>query len=222
MSTVPLGEEQLGRRVALVLDLDGQPLTVLAVLEELLADLAAWEESDATDPPQNRAPLRLPAPLAGGVALAAVWRLRAGLTPSQFLGPNRARLRGPKGDECLRLSAVVLAAMDIALLSATAQALGHPGLDADVAALLNAHASQEDQPCGREHRAEFIARLAAIAGLLDLAPTEQSRLLTARLTAGRPRRDRALTEADQAAYAHTVDRMIRMWSLGCDLPWHLY
>jgi hypothetical protein len=222
MTSIPQTQRQPGWRVVLVPDLGAQLLGPLAVLEELMADLAVWEDEDATDPFRARQALWLPAPLAGRVALAAVWRLRAGLTPSQFLGPNRARLRGPKGDECLRLSAVVLAAMDIALLSATAQALGHPGLDADVAALLNAHASQEDQPCGREHRAGFIARLAAIAGLLDLAPTEQSRLLTARLTARRARRDRALTEAEQAAYAHTVDRMIRMWSLGCDLPWHLY
>jgi hypothetical protein len=222
MTSISQTQRQPGWRVVLVPDLGAQLLAPLAVLEELMADLAVWEDEDATDPFRARQALWLPAPLAGRVALAAVWRLRAGLTPSQFLGPNRARLRGPKGDECLRLSAVVLAAMDIALLSATAQALGHPGLDADVAALLNAHASQEDQPCGREHRAGFIARLAAIAGLLDLAPTEQSRLLTARLTARRARRDRALTEAEQAAYAHTVDRMIRMWSLGCDLPWHLY
>jgi hypothetical protein len=45
MSTAPTGEEQLGRRVVLVVDLDGEPLVVLAVLEELLADLAAWEEA---------------------------------------------------------------------------------------------------------------------------------------------------------------------------------
>src|SRR3954451_15055810 len=95
MSTVPLGEEQLDRRVVLVLDLDGQPLAVLAVLEELLADLAAWEESDATDPPQNRAPLRLPAPLADRVALAAVRRLTAALGPTQCLGWQRGRLLAP-------------------------------------------------------------------------------------------------------------------------------
>src|SRR3954468_18510493 len=87
MSTVPLGEEQLDRRVVLVVDLSGQPLPVLSALEELLADLAAWEESDATDPPQARAPLRLPAPLAGGVALAAGRRAAGGRGPAP--GPGR-------------------------------------------------------------------------------------------------------------------------------------
>jgi hypothetical protein len=107
-------------------------------------------------------------------------------------------------------------------LSATAQILGHPALTTDVADLLDAYVQQADHPRGREDRAEFIARLAAIAGLLDLAPTEQSRLFIARLTDRGPKRDRALTAAEEAAYAHTVDRMIRMWSLGCALPWHLY
>jgi hypothetical protein len=97
MTTAPTGEEQLGRRVVLVVDLDGEPLAVLSVLEELLADLAAWEESDAADPPQHRTPLRLPAPLAGGVALTAVRRLATALEPTQCLGCARGRLLAPDG-----------------------------------------------------------------------------------------------------------------------------
>lgn len=127
------------------------------------------------------------------MALAAVWRLRAGLTPSQLLGCERSRLRGPEGNQCPPLSVVVLAAGDIAVLSATAGALGHPGLDTDIAGLLDAYVCQQDHPRGREDQAGFIARLAAIAGLLDLAPTEQSRLLIARLTAHRPQLDLSST-----------------------------
>jgi hypothetical protein len=56
--------------------------------------------------------------------------------------------------------------------------------------------------------------------LLDLAPTEQTLLLIARLTGRRPRWNRALTTAEEAAYAYTLDRIRRMWSLGCSLPWH--
>jgi hypothetical protein len=156
------------------------------------------------------------------MALGAVWRLRAVLTPSQFLGVECGRLLRSAGGEHPLLSVVVLAAGDIAVLSATARALGHPALDADVAGLLDAYAHQDGHSRGREDRAGFITRLAAIAGLLDLAPTEQSRLLITRLTDRRPKRDRALTKAEEAAYAHTVDRMIRIWSLGCALPWHLY
>jgi hypothetical protein len=147
--------------------------------------------------------------------------LRAALTPSQVLGVKCGRLLRSAGGEHAPLSVVVLAARDIAVLSATARALGHPGLDADVAGLLDAYAHQDGHSRGRKDRAGFIARLAAIAGLLDLAPTEQSRLLVTRLAAGRSW-DLALTEAEEDAYAHTVARVTRMWSLGCDLPWRLY
>src|SRR3982751_3615433 len=130
MSTVPLGEEEMARRGGLVLDLDGQPLTVLAVLEELLRDLAAWEESDAADPPQTRAPLRLPAPLAGGAARAAVRRLADALQPTQCLGSERGRLLGPDGSYAhTPLSVLILRSIDIDILAATARVLGRPGLE---------------------------------------------------------------------------------------------
>src|SRR4051794_41835662 len=92
MSPSPTGEaaDPPAQRVVLVVDLDGEPLTILSTLAELLADLAAWEEEDAADPPEQRAPLRLPAPLSGRVARAAVRRLQAALgsTPA-----NRPALR---------------------------------------------------------------------------------------------------------------------------------
>src|SRR3954470_11821594 len=158
--------------------------------DQLLTDLAAWEDEDAGDPFPARQALWLPAPLAGRVALGAVWRLRAALTPSQFLGVKCGWLLRSAGGEHAPLSVVVLTARDIAVLSATARALGHPGLDADVAGLLDAYAHQDGHSRGRKDRAGFIARLAAIAGLLDLAPTEQTLLLIARLTGRRPRRNR--------------------------------
>jgi hypothetical protein len=125
-----------GRRMVLVPHLGDQLLAPLAVLEELLVDLAGWEDEDAADAFPAGPALWLPAPLAGRVALGAVWRLRAALTPSQVRGLKRGRLRGPGGKECPPLSVGVLAEGDIAILSATARALGHPGLDADVAVLL--------------------------------------------------------------------------------------
>src|SRR3954447_8003799 len=154
MSTVPTGEERLGRRVVLVLDLDGQPLTVLAVLAELLADLAAWEEADATDPPQIRAPLRLPAPLADRVALAAVRRLTAALEPTQCLGWQRGRLLAPDGSHAHpALSVLTLPSADLALLSATAAALGRPGLAPDLVDVLTGYADRlTEQLAGRHAR----------------------------------------------------------------------
>jgi hypothetical protein len=203
MSTAPTGEEQLGRRVVLVLDLVGQPL----------ADLAAWEESDATDPPQHRAPLRLPAPLAGGVALAAA------LGPTQCLGWERGRLLAPDGSHAHPpLSVLTLPSADIAVLSATAAALGRPGLEPDLVDVLTAYADRlTDQLAGRHtpaDRAGFVARIAALAGLLDLAPTAATQLLIARLAASPPGLDLALTDAEEAAYAATAARINTLWAAG--------
>src|SRR3954462_3826173 len=219
MSTAPTGEEQLGRRMVLVLDLDGQPLAVLSVLEELLADLAAWEGSDATDPPHHRAPLRLPAPLADRVALAAVRGLAAALGPTQCLGWQRGRLLAPDGSHAHpALSVLTLPSADLALLSATAQALGRPGLAPDLVDVLTAYADRLTEQLAGRHtpadRAGFVARIAALAGLLDLAPTAATQLLIARLAASPPGLDLALTDAEEAAYAATAARITTLWVAG--------
>jgi hypothetical protein len=205
--------------MVLMVELDGQPLAVLAVLEELLADLAAWEESDATDPPQHRAPLRLPAPLAGGVALAAVRRLATALEPTQCLGWARGRLLAPDGSHAHSpLSVLTLDSADIALLSATAAALGRPGLEPDLVDVLTGYADRlAVQLAGRPtpaERAGFVACIAALAGLLDLAPTAASQLLVARLAASPPGLDLALTDAEEAAYAATAARIHTLWAAG--------
>jgi hypothetical protein len=222
MTSAPTGDRRPDQRVVLVADLDGAPLTVLAVLEELLRDLAAWEESDAADPPQTRAPLRLPAPLAGGAALAAVRRLAAALQSTQSLGPERGRLLGPDGSYArIPLSVLILRSADIELLAATAQALGRPGLEPDLVDVLTAYADRfVDQLAGRHtaaDRAEFIVGITGLAGLLDLAPTEATQLLVARLSASPPGLDLALTDAEEAAYTGTLDRMTAIWPHGSKL-----
>jgi hypothetical protein len=50
MTSIPQTQRQPGWRVVLVPDLGAQLLGPLAVLEELMADLAVWEDEDATDP----------------------------------------------------------------------------------------------------------------------------------------------------------------------------
>ncbi len=222
MTSAPTDDRQPDQRVVLVADLDGAPLTVLSVLEELLQDLAAWEDSDAADPPQTRAPLRLPAPLAGGVALAAVRRLAAALQPTQCLGSERGRLLGPDGSYAhTPLSVLILPSADIELLAATARVLGRPGLEPDLVDVLTAYADRfTDQLAGRcapADRAEFVVGIAGLAGLLDLAPTEATQLLVARLSASPPGLDLALTDAEEAAYTGTLARMTAMWPHGSEL-----
>jgi hypothetical protein len=65
----------------LVVDLDGEPLAPLRAVEEILLCLGTREGDGRRDPSAGTEPLRLPAALAGRVALAAVQRLLTALPP---------------------------------------------------------------------------------------------------------------------------------------------
>ena len=81
-----LGPSELprpGQQTVLVVDLDGEPLAPLRALEEILLCLGMWEDDDRWDSSPVTEPLRLPAPLADRVALAAVQRLLSALAPLQ-------------------------------------------------------------------------------------------------------------------------------------------
>ena len=216
MSGEPIPPGQSAERTVLVADLDGGLLPPLATLEEILLALATWESDDLEDPPSERAPLRLPEPLAGQVALGAVERLVEALRPTQSRGPQLGRLLSPDGAyDHAAFTVLRLPAADIDVLSRTAQALGNPGLDRDIAGVVDGYAhTLSTDPRHPVHRTELVSQIARVAGLLDLAPTEQTQLLVARLTANQPGRDLALTEAEEAAYQHTADRMNAMWGLG--------
>ena len=62
------------------------------------------------------------------------------------------------------LTALTLPAADIDLLSATAAALGHPGLDADIAEVVHAHAGQLGDTYRPVGHTELVALLAWLAG----------------------------------------------------------
>jgi hypothetical protein len=127
----------------LVVDLDGEPLAPLRALEEILLCLGMWEDDDRQDPGTDTEPLRVPAPLAARAALTAVQRLLTALAHTQSRGPGCCRLLAPDGRyEHAPMTALTLPAADIDLLCATAAALGRPGLDADIAELVDAHAEQ--------------------------------------------------------------------------------
>jgi hypothetical protein len=207
----------------LVVDLDGEPLAPLRALEEILLFLGMWEDGDRRDPSAGTEPLRLPVPLADGVALAAAQRLLSALAPTQSRGPGCGRLLAPDGRyEHAPMTALALPAADIDLLSATAAALGHPGLDPDIAELVDAHAEQLAGVCRSGGRTELVSLLARLAGLLDLSPTDDTRLLTARLWATPPGTDCVLSDAEEAAHARTADRMNHVWARGSSIDRYLY
>lgn len=82
----------------------------------------------------------------------------------------------------------------------------------------------EDPPEDREPLAlpEPLANGYALAGLLDLEATDDSRLLVERLRVNPPERDLALTDAEERAYARTADRLNHMWAHGSGIDRFLY
>ena len=72
------------------------------------------------------------------------------------------------------MTALTLPAADIDLLSATATTLGHPRLDANIAELIDAYAERLGDTSRRGDRTELVSRLARLAGLLDLSPTDDT------------------------------------------------
>ncbi|SNR79848.1 hypothetical protein SAMN06272737_12634 [Blastococcus mobilis] len=207
----------------LVVDLDGEPLAPLRALEEILLCLGTWEDDDRQGPGTDTEPLRVSAPLAGRVALAAAQRLLTALAPTQSRGPGCGRLLAPDGRyEHAPLTALTLPAADINVLSATADALGHPRLNANIAELVDDHAEQLGGGYRRTDRTDLVSLLARLAGLLDLAPSDDTRLLTARLRATPPGTDCVLTDAEEAAHARTADRMNHMWAHGSGIDRYLY
>jgi hypothetical protein len=208
-----------GRRTVLVPDLDGELLAPLRALEEILLSLSLWEDDDREDPPTDREPVALPAPLADGVALGAVQRLAGALRRTQSIGAERGRLLGPDGSyEHARLTVLELSGEDVAILSATAAALGHPLLDPDVADVVQTYA----ETYRRVDRTELVSLVARLAGLLDLEATADSRLLVERLSANPPGLDLALTDEEELAYVRTADRLNHMWALGSGIDRYLY
>jgi hypothetical protein len=217
------GETAAGQRTVLVVDLDGELLAPLRALEEIQLCLGTWEDDERENPAADPEPLRLPVPLAGRVALGTVQRLLSALAPTQSRPPGSGRLLAPDGRyEHAPMTALTLPAADIDLLSATAAALGHPGLDPDIGELVDTYAEQFAADRRAGGRTELVSLLARLAGLLDLSPTDDTRRLTTRLQATPPGADCVLSDAEEAAHARTADRMNHIWAHGSGIDRYLY
>ncbi|MEU7895657.1 hypothetical protein AB0B45_22735 [Nonomuraea sp. NPDC049152] len=189
-----------GPRVVLVPDLGEDLAHAMEELEGLLRVLRAAEDDGAV----------LPAPLAGGAALAALRRLWRAVAPTQGRRAAESwlagRLYGPGGlVEHVPLRLVDVDPVDVATLSAAAVVLGlgagglgavREALEADRAKLSGA---------------ELVVAAARISGLLDLADTAESILVRERLAAAGPGADVVLTPAQEEAYQATAGRLNTMW-----------
>jgi len=181
-------------------DLDRELMDAVTRLEEALLVLRSWER----DPEE---PVRLPAALAGGAALAALYRvahtITSGQTDPESGGP---RVLAPDGRyEHTPLRFHDLAEADVAALNDAAGALGDPGRGEDVTAAL-------EQAGGPAQAAATVSIAARLSGLLDLAWTQDADLLRARIVGATE--DVVLTGEEEAAYQRTVSRLNGMWALG--------
>ena len=152
--------------------------------------------------------MALPAALAGGAALGALYRVADAVRPGQTdpetsSGP---RLLGPGGAyEHTPLRFHELAAGDVDALTGAARALGDPRRGE---VLTDALAPDGDP----DTAAAAVARTAQLTGLLDLAWTEDAARLRGRVLGGVG--DVVLTGQEEAAYQRTVGRLNGMWALG--------
>jgi len=197
-------------RLVVLPDLDQELTAAFGEVEELLLTLR-WQETDDPDTPVAHPPA-----LAGGVALQALRRVADTVGPTQT-DPETStggRVLGPDGRyEHTPLRFVRLRAADIAALSAAAAALGEPVRSEAVsdALHLNAHHRNPD-PNIADPVAALVALVARVAGLMDLAWTEDTELLGAQLELAAD--EVILTAEQEAAYQRTTARINGMWALG--------
>ncbi|MEU5869793.1 hypothetical protein ABZ815_52135 [Nonomuraea sp. NPDC047529] len=201
-------------RSVLLPDLDLELIHALNELEELLLTYSSYEYTGEVEPGE------LPAPLAGRVALEALQRLGEAIAPTQGeravkAGTAGRLLAGNGSYELVPLRLVEVDQTDVDTLAAAARVLGDP------------HAGQAVRDGLEDGRAslpagELVKRAAQLAGLLDLADTDDTTMLRERLAAATPADDVVLTGAEEDAYRRTVDRLNAMWALGDPLARFIY
>jgi hypothetical protein len=205
-------------RARLVPDLDDELTTSLSQIEELLLEVAAWEDED----PETL----WPPPLAGSAALDALRRIWDAIAPTQgeraVSAGRTGRILGPDGRyEHAPLRLVSVDPADVATLAAAAAAFGDPHAAGHVRSALEhgadiAYRVSDDEACNR-----LVMTAAQIAGLLDLAPDRDSEVLAALLPDDQAA-DVVLSPDGEAAYQRYASRANRMWSLGDPLARYLY
>jgi hypothetical protein len=195
---------------ALIPDVQGQLLEPLNVLTDLLSDLQKW----LGDRDGARPTLVLPGMLATRNTLHAVRRLSYLLRPTQSRPARSACVYGPdRAQAHTVLTSVRLPAADVGALSLTARVLGSPALPTPVRDLLTIYASigcPDDVPADPRH---LVAKLAGLAGLLDLPTPPGARRLAARLLVAQRRGiPTVLTDDEEAIYRMVLEQINQLWT----------
>ena len=203
----------------LVPDLGDELTAALTHAEELLMEVAAWEQDD---PDTTWA-----APLAGQQALAVLRRIWDALAPTQgdqaAAGGHTGRLLARGGTyEHLPLRLAVVDPADVAALAAAAAIFGDPHAADHVRLALEhgadiAYHADDEQACAR-----LVMTTARLAALLDLPPDRDTEVLTALVEAAGPGQDVVLSTVGEDAYQRYANRANRVWTLGDPIARYLY
>jgi len=209
---------EVGPVKRLVPDLDEELTSALNQIEELLLEVAGWEDEDPE--------VAWPPPLAGGAALEAVQRLWAAVASTQGERAQAAgrtgRLVAPDGRyEHMPLRLADIDAADVAALAAAAAVFGDPRAPDHVQEALEHAAGLAYSTGDDKGRTRLVMTAAQLAGLLDLAPDRDTEILTALIEDAGPG-DVILSSSSEAAYQRYATRANAMWSLGDPLARYLY
>lgn len=202
----------------LVPDLDEELTSALNQIEELLLEVAGWEDED----PEVAWPPPRPAEQRWRQYNASRPRSRRRKASGAQAAGRTGRLVAPDGRyEHMPLRLADIDAADVAALAAAAAVFGDPRAPDHVQEALEHAAGLAYSTGDDKGRTRLVMTAAQLAGLLDLAPDRDTEILTALIEDAGPG-DVILSSSGEAAYQRYATRANAMWSLGDSLARYLY
>jgi hypothetical protein len=202
-------------RIAAIPDTDGELLSLLRVLEEVMSSLIRFDDDpEEWDPPAG--------PLGDGSAVEALGRVAVSVAAAER-APATQPVAPDGRFELIPLRFVTLSQADMALVATALADLGRANLRGDelVADTLADFARQWSESAWTPTSpVELLAGAARAHGLLDLATDDDTLLLAERLPAVDQRV--VLSGAEQAAYDRLTERALGMFHIGDPLARFLY
>jgi hypothetical protein len=199
------------KRLCLIPDLGEELVEVMNRLNEILLALSQTNEEE---------PIELAEALVGNEVLPAFERIWGTVRPTQG-AIDRPRLLGPDGRyEHVPLAFVRIDEDDLQSLGTTIADLGKEAVRHDEV-ICETLTELGSGPYGSlKTPTEVVSELARFHGLLDLAWTDDVRVLHERLSVANA--DVVLTTFEEQAYQRTANRINAMWRLNSGLDRFLY
>lgn len=164
----------------------------------------------------------LPPPLSGEFAIAAVRRVELALTATQtrthWPAPPGTTFTGPEGQQVVCLRQVELEEGDLRVLASAAQVLGHELAarpEGPLASKISAAADGLWPSDDASPSLTFVATLARLLGLLDVAGTADDAKVVVACIAAAGEHPVVLDHAAYRAYRRLRAHMELFWPTGC-------